>query len=194
MSKQLPPLRLIYAEDNPVNAKVFKSVIRAIGFDVDLVSDGERLIDALKKSDYDLAFVDISMPVTDGYEAALKIRAGAAGPENSALPLIAVTALDIHSDKSWQDVGMNAYIKKPVTTVELRNVLCEALGLPQLLEPELQAAPYGPLDFLVEPGSAPPEVIAELLSDLSQLYRLAGGSGLVFDKGASIEIREVEAC
>ena len=66
---------IVIAEDNPINQKVALLALRAHGFDADVVEDGAQLIEALDKKRYDLAFVDLRMPVCDGYEAARRIHA-----------------------------------------------------------------------------------------------------------------------
>jgi PAS domain S-box-containing protein len=116
-------LRLILAEDNPVNQLVQRRMLAQLGYRCDVVGNGRELVNAFAASDYDLAFVDIQMPEMDGLEAARLLRAGG----NVEIVLIALTAdVTTETREACTAVGMNEYLSKPVTIEALAAVLARA--------------------------------------------------------------------
>jgi CheY-like chemotaxis protein len=116
-------LRLILAEDNPVNQLVQRRMLAQLGYRCDVVANGRELLDAIADSDYDLAFVDIQMPEMDGLEAARLLRASG----NVEIRLIALTAdVTTETREACTAVGMDEYLSKPVTIESLAAVLARA--------------------------------------------------------------------
>ncbi|WP_148864889.1 hybrid sensor histidine kinase/response regulator [Marinobacter fonticola] len=114
-------LSILLVEDNRVNQIVASSMLRKLGYRVDLAENGERAISALNHSRYDIVLMDCQMPVLDGYEATERIRRNPAWRE---LPIIAVTANVMQGDKDdCLAVGMNDYITKPYNKHELQNII-----------------------------------------------------------------------
>lgn len=100
----------LVVEDNQVNAKVLTALIKRLGFSSDLAENGEIAVQAVKNGDYDVIFMDLQMPVMDGFAATVKIRR-----DGNRCPIIAVTANSDYQAriKCW-DVGMNDFVSKPV--------------------------------------------------------------------------------
>jgi len=117
---QLPALRILLAEDNPVNQKVTLQMLRKIGYKADVASNGLEVLQALESQAYDIILMDIQMPEMDGLEAARKIREGwHNGPK-----IIAITAYALEGDRDrCLNVGMDDYISKPIQMDELRSKL-----------------------------------------------------------------------
>ena len=94
--------------------------------EVEQAEDGRQALDMIRQSPphyYDLVFMDIQMPVMDGYEAARAIRA-LDRPDAGSLPIIAMTANAFASDiRQAKDAGMNGHIAKPVEVDKLMDVL-----------------------------------------------------------------------
>ena len=107
------PLRILITEDNKVNQKLAKMMLTKAGFKVDIASNGQEAVNKLlaKPKDFDLVFMDIQMPVMDGFDATAAIRE--AGFHN--LPIVAMTA---HAMKGYRqkciDAGMDDYVTKPI--------------------------------------------------------------------------------
>ena len=107
------PLRILITEDNKVNQKLAKMMLTKAGFKVDIASNGQEAVNKLlaKPKDFDLVFMDIQMPVMDGFDATAAIRK--AGFNN--LPIVAMTA---HAMKGYRqkciDAGMDDYVTKPI--------------------------------------------------------------------------------
>jgi len=100
----------LIVEDNQVNAKVLTALVKRIGLSSDLAENGEIAVQAVKDKDYDVIFMDLQMPVMDGFAATVKIR-----KNGNRCPIIAVTANSDYQAriKCW-DVGMNDFVSKPV--------------------------------------------------------------------------------
>ena len=67
-------MRILMAEDNPINQKVGKLILQRAGFLIDLANDGQEAIEAHKADPYDLILMDCQMPSVDGFEATRQIR------------------------------------------------------------------------------------------------------------------------
>jgi PAS domain S-box-containing protein len=116
-------LRILIAEDNEVNKRVIKKMLRKLGFRADIADDGQEVLEALEKQHYDLILMDIQMPKMDGLEAASLIRKRWPLAEQPCI--IALTACALEGDRErCLDAGMDGYISKPVKMEDLR----EALG------------------------------------------------------------------
>ncbi len=106
-------LKVLLVEDNVVNQKVAKLMLRKFGLDADTVADGKQAIQAVSETEYDLILMDIQMPVMDGLEATRWIREHIAA--NRQPKIVAMTAGVTQLDrKSVSDVGMDGFIEKPV--------------------------------------------------------------------------------
>lgn len=106
--------RLLVVEDNPVNQLVLQTLLSKLGNEVFTARHGGEAVTLLDQQPIDLVFMDCQMPVMDGYEATRLIRS--AGNANRQLPIIAVTANVAANDRQrCLDVGMNDYIKKPIS-------------------------------------------------------------------------------
>ena len=116
------PLRILITEDNKVNQKLAKMMLTKAGFKVDIASNGQEAVNKLlaKPKDFDLVFMDIQMPVMDGFDATAAIRK--AGFQN--LPIVAMTA---HAMKGYRqkciEAGMDDYVTKPIKKDEVIAVI-----------------------------------------------------------------------
>jgi len=119
------PLRVLVAEDNPVNQKVATRLLERMGYRPDVVSNGCEAIDAVRRQRYDLVLMDVEMPEMDGLEAARRIVADA--PASTRPRLVAVTAHAFVEDRQrCLDAGMDDVIVKPLDLVRLRDVVLRA--------------------------------------------------------------------
>lgn len=126
----LPPkfdITLLLVEDNDINMQVMLAILDNLGCKVDVARDGKEALDILLQTDtseYTLILMDCQMPTIDGYEATRMIRAGEAGDNVKNIPIVALTADAMESQKQkCFDAGMNAYLTKPIDVDLLKNVL-----------------------------------------------------------------------
>ncbi len=121
-------LRILLAEDNITNQQVALGILRKLGMRAEAVADGAEAVKALQSIDYDLVFMDVQMPVMNGYEATRAIRDPLSGVTNQRVPIIAMTAHAMEGDREkCLNAGMNDYIPKPVSAQILADVLAKWL-------------------------------------------------------------------
>lgn len=114
------PLRILVAEDNPVNQKWAVKILGKLGYQPDIAENGHGVLDMVGKTTYDLVLMDVQMPQMDGLEATKMIRVCL----NKQPVIIAMTANVMHGDRmACMQAGMDDYISKPVQLVELLNML-----------------------------------------------------------------------
>jgi CheY-like chemotaxis protein len=118
-------MRVLVAEDNPVNQKVVQAHLQALGYEVDIVGDGAAALDALGGDHgYAAVIMDGQMPRMDGYEATRAQRAREAETGRSRVPIIALTAHAMTGDRSTAfAAGMDHYLSKPFTQKQLEIAL-----------------------------------------------------------------------
>ncbi|NIP55517.1 MAG: response regulator, partial [Phycisphaerae bacterium] len=116
-------VRLLLAEDSKANQVIARALLERAGYRVDVVSNGQEAIEAVKKFPYALVLMDVRMPEIDGIQATRAIRRL---PEDTAqLPILALTASVIKSDlDNCLQAGMNDYITKPID----RKILLEKIA------------------------------------------------------------------
>ncbi len=120
--------RVLLAEDNPVNQQVAAAFLQAGGLVVTLAENGIEAVDWVKKAPFDVVLMDMQMPDMDGMQATRLIRKL---PQGEALPIIAMTAAAMESDKQeCLAAGMNAHVAKPIDAVQLVRTLLQWVSLP----------------------------------------------------------------
>jgi signal transduction histidine kinase/ActR/RegA family two-component response regulator len=118
--------RILLVEDNPVNRRVAQLIFKKLGFEVEIAENGELALEAIQKRAPDIVFMDCQMPVMDGYEATVAIRA--LYTDVAKVPIIAMTANAIRGDReNCLAVGMDDYLSKPIQMDLLTKVLEEYL-------------------------------------------------------------------
>jgi signal transduction histidine kinase/FixJ family two-component response regulator len=123
---ELPPLRAIVAEDNPVNRRLARAMLERIGLHVEVVCNGAELLERMGKDAFDVVLMDMHMPEVDGLEAARRIRAEV--PAGRQPRIIAMTAAAFPEDRAQcLAAGMDDYLSKPVTSEELVAALRRAV-------------------------------------------------------------------
>ena len=124
--------RILLAEDNEINQDVARELLERMGFDVDIVRDGRRAVEAVASRPVDLVLMDCQMPVMDGFAAARAIREAerdGTAPYAGTLPIIALTAITRTGDRErCFAAGMNDYLGKPLKPKKMVAVIEAALA------------------------------------------------------------------
>ncbi len=126
--KNANKIRILVAEDNPVNQKVAQAMLKKIGLRADVVANGKEAIHALQIIPYNLVLMDCQMPEMDGFEAARVIRQKGSKALNPRIPIIAMTAATMRGDREkCIQVGMSDFIAKPFQKRDLIKTLARWL-------------------------------------------------------------------
>ena len=124
-------LRILVAEDNPVNQAIIKEQLEALGCSVSLAANGEQALQLWQPQAFDLVLTDVNMPLMNGYELARTLR-----EHDPHLPIIGVTANAMREEGvRCLAVGMNAWIVKPLSLQTLRGQLIKLCRVKPALEP-----------------------------------------------------------
>ncbi len=132
--------RILVAEDNLINQKLTIRILEKLGYQSDVVENGQEALAALAKGSYALVLMDCQMPVVDGFEATKLLRQREATAQESAapdsctthhIPIVALTANAMRGDRErCLAAGMDDYLTKPVRKDDLKGVLERWIPLP----------------------------------------------------------------
>ena len=119
--------RVLVVEDNPTNQMVAMGLLARLGFDAEIVSDGQQAVEAVARSHYATVLMDCNMPVMDGYAATAAIRLQEG--DGAHVPIVAMTASAMAGDRErCLAAGMDDFVPKPVRVHERERVLSRVDG------------------------------------------------------------------
>ncbi len=125
MEERLRGARVLLVEDNEINREIAREMLENAGVQVDIASNGQEAVEAVRQQAFDVVLMDIQMPEMDGYEATREIRRD---DSRQNLPIIAMTAGVMTSERERASAaGMNDYITKPINGDELRQIIARWL-------------------------------------------------------------------
>lgn len=117
-------VRILVVEDNPVNQLVASGMLKALGLEADVAPNGEAALRSFREKPYDIIFMDVEMPVLDGYSATRGIRDLEEASGRRRTPVIAMTANALSEDQArCIEAGMDDHLAKPLELERLGNVL-----------------------------------------------------------------------
>jgi PAS domain S-box-containing protein len=153
-----PNYRVLVAEDNLDNQRLIRTLLERAGFDVRVVGDGLQAIEQVRAWQPHFIWMDMRMPVLDGYEATKRIRAM---PEAAHIKIAALTASAFEEDReAILEAGCEVLVRKPIQTTELFQVMHDLLGV-QYLYAQQDAA-----QTRLSDGALDPNAIAQLPEEL----------------------------
>lgn len=140
--RELPSLEVLLVEDNDLNRTVAVGLLTALNQRVTSVTNGREAIDILRDRDFELVFMDISMPEMDGIEATWAIRRGEAGERARSTPIVFLTAHALAADRErCLDADVTGYLTKPLLREELRRMILLCVDGEQLHRPAGTTSP-----------------------------------------------------
>ncbi|MGH9648930.1 MAG: response regulator, partial [Terriglobales bacterium] len=162
-------LRILVAEDNPVNQKLAVRLLEKRGHTVEVANNGSEALEALGKKPFDLVLMDVQMPEMGGLEATARIRE----KERQAgghIPIVAMTAHAMKGDRErCLEAGMDGYVSKPVRKNDLFEAIEAAVSADQkpadTMEPDREPAALDFEEVLDQLGGD-----KELLRELVELF------------------------
>jgi CheY-like chemotaxis protein len=116
-------LRVLLAEDNPVNQTLAMRILERLGHKVQVVNNGKEALGRAQAEEFDVILMDVQMPEMDGLEATTAIRDAEAGT-GKHIPIVAMTAHAMKGDREkCLSVGMDGYLSKPIRIDELKQAM-----------------------------------------------------------------------
>ncbi|HNX67135.1 MAG TPA: response regulator [Bacteroidales bacterium] len=116
------PLNILLAEDNMTNQELVVTLMKKMGYNVDAVENGRKVLDVMEHKSYDIILMDVQMPVMNGTEATAEIIARY--PEQDRPYIIAITANAMPGDRErFLECGMVDYLSKPIRFKDVQDVL-----------------------------------------------------------------------
>jgi CheY-like chemotaxis protein len=175
-------LRILLAEDNPVNQKLAVRVLEKLGHTVDVAENGRLAVEAVANDEFDVVLMDVQMPEMSGLEATRLIRQT---EEQSGhhIPIVAMTAHALKGDKEkCLEAGMDGYLSKPISAGQLGEVL-------RCVAPIASSTSGTPLwiDFQTIYDRAGGD--AELLKELAQTF-ISNASALMKQIHTALELSD----
>ncbi|MFO0661654.1 MAG: response regulator [Polyangiaceae bacterium] len=164
------PLRILIAEDNPINQKVTVRMLERLGYTADVVSDGIEVLDALKRKRFDVVLMDVQMPQLDGIEATKRILTTVL--PNRRPTIVAMTANAFSEDRSiCLAAGMTEFLPKPVQPTQLQAILerCPSIVRGSTMSQDQVVAPIDSTNWQ-RLGQIAGEVSDSLADELAQLF------------------------
>ncbi len=195
-SFQLPPLKILLAEDAVVNQKLAVRLLEKAGHTVQVANNGYEAVAAVAREPFDLVLMDVQMPGMGGFEATEKIRAAEA-ESGRHIPIIALTAHAMKGDRErCLHAGMDGYVAKPIRARELFQMMEQVLRThtPELLE---RKTPQSAWDFVGINGER--TSMAEVFNRAAALERCGDDPHLLqeliemFQTEATLWMRDLEA-
>jgi signal transduction histidine kinase/DNA-binding NarL/FixJ family response regulator len=173
-------LRVLVAEDHPVNRAYMEAVLDKLGHDAIFSEDGEGAVHAARDHDFDVVLMDLHMPVMDGFAAARAIRALPA--PRGRVPIIALTADAFQESRDLaREVGMDDFLTKPAHLPQLHAAL------------QRYAGPSTPAARLEAPAHDDGELDRATMDDVSRLLTPARYAALLAEFFASPTLGEIRA-
>ncbi len=127
----LPPLKLLVADDVPQNLELMQLTLSRLGHAVSTVNNGEEAVSAFVGGQFDLILMDVQMPVLNGLDASRRIRRIEHETGRSPTPIVALTASVLEEDtRAARASGMDGFASKPVELHLLTREIARVLGLP----------------------------------------------------------------
>jgi two-component system, sensor histidine kinase and response regulator len=188
---RLDGLRVLLAEDNPLNRELAIALLERAGAQVTAVDTGAQAVAVVQRRVFDIVLMDVQMPEMDGYEATRRIRA--LGGAAAQLPIVAMTANAMSGDRERSlAVGMNEHLSKPIDKTILRHTLARLR--PSAAAPAPAVAPASDAPLLdatlgVRLCAQREDIHRRALQHFVQLYE-AGGR---FPPGLSLSAVQHEA-
>ncbi len=123
--------KILVVEDHAINQMVITGILEQYGFEFECVNNGQEAIEAYKISQYSLIFMDIQMPIMDGYDATRAIRSMELANNSSKIPIVALTANTTKNvSKKIYAAGMSDYLTKPIVADRIYQTIKKWLVIP----------------------------------------------------------------
>ncbi|MBL8347732.1 MAG: CHASE2 domain-containing protein [Rubrivivax sp.] len=179
------PLSVLLAEDNEVNAYLFRNMLEGQPLALEFASDGTAALERLRQRRYDIAFIDVQMPGVDGLTVTRELRTLEAASARARTPVVALTANAYAADvRASLDAGCDRHLAKPYSRAQLIEAI-QQLAAP--LAPPPPPAP-APVESVLDRMGA-----VERLGGDTALYQRLAGQAVSFMSGWAASFERLQA-
>ncbi len=164
--------RVLLVEDNKVNQILMQRLLQKNGYEVIIVENGRRAVNAVKESEFDVVLMDVQMPVMGGYEATRIIRR-LEKKIGRHIPIIAMTANAMDGDREkCLEAGMDEYVSKPIRREELFKTMADIMKKPKEITTDAKTEIFDEFEEIFDKESALDRMDGdvELLKNIIQIY------------------------
>jgi PAS domain S-box-containing protein len=164
----ISPKQALLVEDNETNQLVAKQRLEQYGFRVMVATNGQEALEQVKKQKFDIIFMDLQMPIMDGFEATQQIRIF-----NQHTPIIALSAAAMQKDKEQtQKVGMQHHLAKPIIKEDLEAILSLYFSLQERVNKKVQERAKDKQSIEIDGSDINILQKSLFIQDKQRLYRL----------------------
>ena len=157
-------LRILVAEDNPINQKLVLSLLKQQRHTVTLVNNGQEAVEKAAQGGFDLILMDVQMPMMSGLEATAAIRAQESAVPGRHVPIMAMTAHAMASDREMcLQSGMDGYVSKPIRLEELLAAIDVVSGASARPAPRLPKKPSAATSALLANFGGDPALLSDVI-------------------------------
>jgi two-component system sensor histidine kinase/response regulator len=195
LAESLSTPRVLVVEDNLINQKLTVRMLEKLGYQSDVVGNGQEALAALARGSYSVVLMDCQMPIVDGFEATRLIRqresairesAAANSPETRHTPIVALTANAMQGDRErCLAAGMDDYLAKPLRKEDLKGVLDRWISI----SIQLQITHAGGAEHSAEGADAEPFPI---IFDVAVILRNIGGDRALLEELIALFLRRYQ--
>ena len=159
------PLRVLLAEDQPVNQKLMSAVMERLGHDLAIAENGIEVIRMLRDQPFDIILMDIQMPLMDGIQTTKVIRASDESWRD--IPVVALTAhaMEGHSDV-YIAAGMNGFVSKPFKVDLLVKAIARAMAGEEI---QVKSPAQPPRAIATAEAARPDHALQDMLNELERM-------------------------
>ncbi|MBD2313532.1 PAS domain S-box protein [Desertifilum sp. FACHB-1129] len=135
--KAVKPLKILVAEDNPINQIVTLNQLQMLGYQAECVSNGLEVLEQLSEQDYDLVLMDCQMPQLDGYKATQELRRREGTCRHTIVIALTANALLVDRQKCLA-AGMDDYLSKPIEQEDLADIIQRWTNTVEIVRPPIE--------------------------------------------------------
>ena len=156
-------LRILVAEDNPINQKLVLSLLKQQRHTVTLANNGKEAVEKAAQGSFDLILMDVQMPLMSGLEATAAIRARESAVPGQHVPIMAMTAHAMASDREMcLQAGMDGYVSKPIRLEELLAAI-DTVGAASARPAQRRRKPSAATSALLSNFGGDPTLLGEVI-------------------------------
>ncbi|NES73128.1 MAG: response regulator, partial [Okeania sp. SIO2D1] len=161
-----PRYRILIVDDKPINRQLLIKLLTPIGFEVQEASNGQEAVTLTQQWNPRLVFMDMRMPIMDGYEATQQIKSSTAG---QAIAIVALTASVLEEEKAIVlSAGCDDFLRKPFREEEIFNAISKHLGARYLYDQSDLACESKPTSESIRDNNSWRELPTQLVNDLQE--------------------------